>query len=152
MKVGMKEYSYILKFIRMAGIIILALMSLHELTHAGKSEGSNKNAGKKPNTVDLEIQHLIRFVKASGCDFVRNGRHHKPDEAVRHINAKHDYFRKKIDSAEKFVELTATQSTMTKNKYKIQCQNQAAVYSSEWLLSELDSFRRLSDIGNDVGL
>jgi len=112
----------------------------------------NAMAGKASNTVDEEIQHLIRFVQVSGCDFIRNGSRHKPDDAVKHINTKYDYFKKKIDSAEKFVELSATQSTITKSKYKIQCQNQKAVYSGEWLLTELDSYRRAKSVEADPTL
>ena len=112
----------------------------------------NVLAADKPNTVDIEIQHLIGFVQQSGCDFIRNGTKHRPDKAIEHISTKYDYFRKKIDSAETFIALTATQSTMTKNKYKIQCQNEEAIYSSAWLLAELASFRRIRNTEDVTGL
>jgi len=91
--------------------------------------------------LDREIRHLTRFVAESGCNFIRNGKTHTPAQAVEHIDKKYTYFKVDIDSAEKFIELSATQSTLTGKKYTIKCPGQDAVESREWLLEELRAFR-----------
>lgn len=88
-----------------------------------------------------EIEHLINYVATSGCDFERNGTSHTPTEAVEHIKKKYNYFKDKINSAEDFIKFSATQSTMTKRKYKIHCPDKDVVESELWLLSELERFR-----------
>jgi hypothetical protein len=69
------------------GPVVVAIM------FAGSPVGANE-------TYSTEIQHLIDFVSHSGCDFVRNGKSHDPQEAVVHIQKKYRYFSDKIDSAE----------------------------------------------------
>lgn len=88
-----------------------------------------------------EINHLIATVSDSGCTFIRNGNAYSSAEAVAHINKKYAYFKAKIDSAEKFIELSATQSTLTGNKYTIQCPGKEAVESRKWLMEALQAFR-----------
>lgn len=92
----------------------------------------------------VEINHLIKYVSDSGCTFIRNGSAYSSAEAVAHINNKYAYFKADIDSAEKFIELSATQSTLTGKKYTIKCPGKDAVESREWLLEELQVFRNLN--------
>jgi len=92
-----------------------------------------------------EIEHLLNFVSESGCSFIRNGTQHTPTEAVEHIDKKYQYFKDRIDSAEKFIELSATQSTITKKKYTIKCPGKEMVESQRWLLEELKNFRNKAD-------
>ncbi len=89
----------------------------------------------------VEIKHLIKCVSDSGCTFIRNGNAYSPAEAVAHINKKYAYFEADIDSAEKFIELSATQSTLTGKKYTIKCPGKDVVESRNWLLEELQAFR-----------
>jgi len=89
----------------------------------------------------LEIQHLIKFVSESGCTFIRNGNEHTPKDAVEHIKKKYEYYKDKIDSAEKFIELSATQSTLTKKKYMIKCPGEEVMENQKWLLKELNNLR-----------
>ena len=98
-------------------------------------------AGDGHARLDREILHLTRFVAESGCNFIRNNKTHTPAQAVEHIDKKYTYFKADIDSAEKFIELSATQSTLTGRKYTIKCPGQDAVESREWLLEELRAFR-----------
>lgn len=98
-------------------------------------------AGDLQATKIQEIQHLIKFVSESGCSFIRNGNEHTPKEAVEHINKKYEYFKDEIDSAEKFIELSATQSTITKKKYVIKCPGKEVIENQKWLLEELNNLR-----------
>lgn len=89
-----------------------------------------------------EINHLIGYIKATPCDYERNGLTYKGSEAVVHIQKKYDYFKDKIASAEDFVRLCATKSELTGKSYHVQCPNEAKQDSAPWLLKELQKFRQ----------
>jgi hypothetical protein len=88
-----------------------------------------------------EIDHLLTYVKTTPCTYIRNGSEHSGTDAAAHIKKKYDYFKDKIRSAEDFIRLSATKSTMTGSKYYIQCPNSPKVESATWLLAELKHFR-----------
>ena len=100
--------------------------------------GPSVLAGDFQAAQTLEIQHLLKFVSESGCTFIRNGSKHTPKEAAEHIKNKYEYYK---DSAEKFIELSATQSTLTKKKYMIKCPGEEVMENQKWLLKELNSLR-----------
>lgn len=89
-----------------------------------------------------EINHLIQFVSTSGCTFIRNGNEHSSLEAVEHMKKKYQYFSSKIDSAEAFIELSASKSTFSGQPYHIKCENQPKEKSQSWLLNELTRYRK----------
>ena len=89
----------------------------------------------------VEINHLIEYVAKSGCTFIRNGKAYTSAEAVAHIKKKYAYFKDAIDSAEKFIEFSATRSTLTGKAYTIKCPGKEVVKSRKWLLEELRGFR-----------
>ena len=88
-----------------------------------------------------EIAHLLNYVKTTQCKYIRNGSEHSGADAASHIKKKYDYFKDDIKTAEDFIRLSATKSTMTGSKYYIQCPNSPKVESGKWLLSELKRFR-----------
>ena len=55
---------------------------------------------------------------------------------------KYNYFKKDIKSAEDFITLCATQSTMSNQPYLIKCPGNKIVEASGWLLLELNRFRK----------
>lgn len=55
-----------------------------------------------------KVNHLLNFVKNSGCIINRNGTDHPAGKGVSHINKKYDYFRDDISSTEEFIEYSAT--------------------------------------------
>lgn len=88
-----------------------------------------------------EIDHLLSFVEHTECQYERNGQMYSGKEAVEHIKKKYNYFKNDIDSAEKFVELSATKSTMSGRYYFVHCPNRPKLKSQEWLLHELNNYR-----------
>ncbi len=92
-------------------------------------------------SMQKEIDHLISFVLNSDCVFIRNGSEHTPEEAVAHIKKKYAYFESDINSAEKFIELSASKSTFSRRVYQIQCKGSEKIPSQKWLLDELSKFR-----------
>jgi len=89
-----------------------------------------------------EIDHLLQFVEHTECQYERNGQWHSGKEAAEHIKIKYNYFKNRIDSAEKFVELSATKSTMSGKFYFVHCPNRPKLKSQEWLLHELNNYRK----------
>lgn len=90
-----------------------------------------------------EINHLLKFVSETKCQYERNGTMHSGKEAKEHIQKKYDYYEDDIKSAEDFIKLSATQSYISGNHYKIHCPKQPILKSSVWLLQELQAFRKL---------
>jgi hypothetical protein len=95
--------------------------------------------------VQAEIAHLLEFVDSSDCTFIRNGREYNSHDAVEHIRRKYEYVRSRydVDSAEKFIALSATRSSISTKPYHIQCPGEERISSEQWLLRELSYYRRL---------
>ena len=91
-----------------------------------------------------EVEHLLEFVRQSDCIMVRNGSEHIGEKAVSHIQKKYDYFRDDINSTEKFIEYSATKSTMSGKYYMVRCPGREEMRTQQWLLEELDVFRKKS--------
>ena len=68
-----------------------------------------------------EIQHLLRYIEGSGCEFERNGTVYDSKEARSHIERKYDYIESRVDNTEDFVKYAATRSSMSGKKYQVTC-------------------------------
>ena len=88
-----------------------------------------------------EVEHLLDFVRDSGCVIDRNGSRHPGNEAVNHIRRKYDHFRNKIKSTEDFIDFSASRSTLSGEAYEVTCLGMRAIGTRRWLLEELESFR-----------
>ncbi len=89
-----------------------------------------------------EINHLLKYVKSTECKYIRNGSVHSGAEAATHIKKKYNYFKDDIKTAEDFIRLSATKSTMTGSKYYIQCPKRYKIESQKWLFEELKKYRK----------
>lgn len=94
-----------------------------------------------PPEQQAEVEHLLAFVKNSGCIINRNGTEYPAEKGVSHIEKKYDYFRDDINSTEDFIELSATKSTISGKFYKIQCPGNKTIKTKDWLLTELKVYR-----------
>ncbi len=99
----------------------------------------NSEAGE--SSYQAGIAHLVEYVKTTKCQYIRNGDSHDGPMAAKHIKSKYDYFKDKISSAENFIRLSATKSTISGSKYYIKCAGSEKVESANWLLHELHSYR-----------
>lgn len=121
--------------IRTLSLSYIVLVSAFCFLHQANAE--------KLGTSKLEIQHLLEFVKTSGCDFIRNGKVHHPDKAYKHIDRKYQHFINEIHSAEDFIEKAATGSFLSGKPYYAKCVNDNKQKTSrQWLLEELSHFRQ----------
>jgi hypothetical protein len=89
----------------------------------------------------LEIDHLLDFVAASSCTFVRNGTEYPPDKAREHLATKYRFVGSRISSADEFIKYLATKSSMSGEMYHVKC-GKADALSGEWLTTELNRFRK----------
>lgn len=92
------------------------------------------------DNLQQEVTHLLNFVKSSSCIFIRNGDEHSAKDAAKHIQRKYEHYEDDIQTAEQFIELSATKSTMSGDIYHVKC-NGVKQTSQGWLTNELYRFR-----------
>jgi hypothetical protein len=91
-----------------------------------------------------EIQHLLDYISRSGCTFVRNGVESDAAAARDHIQAKYAHAKRQVDSAEDFIRLVASRSSMTGKPYVVHC-GSTQFLSADWLTDELSRYRGNAD-------
>ena len=90
-----------------------------------------------------EINSLLDFVEHSECRFMRNGTEYPGPQARAHLEKKLEYLEEsdKVSSAEDFIELAATQSSMSGRAYEVRCP--AGIQPANiWLKTELQRQRQ----------
>ena len=90
-----------------------------------------------------EINSLLDFVEHSECRFMRNGTEYPGPQARAHLEKKLEYLEEsdKVSSAEDFIELAATQSSMSGRAYEVRCP--AGIQPANiWLQTELQRQRQ----------
>lgn len=90
-----------------------------------------------------EIDALMSSLEGSKCEFYRNGAWHTGAEAKSHLLRKLKYLedRGTVGSAEQFIELAASKSSLSGEPYLVRCGGDAALRSGAWLRSELQVIR-----------
>ena len=89
-----------------------------------------------------EIDHLLEYVRNTDCQYDRNGTIYIGSAARDHINMKYEYYKDEVKTAEDFIKYAATKSKMSGKKYRILCPGSDVEYASDWLLDELESYRK----------
>lgn len=110
-------------------LIILSIGGIPETATAAGSE------------MQTEIAFLLDRIEQTECWLIRNGKAYSGAEAAAHVKAKYRYFADRIDSAETFIELSASRSTLTGRAYEISCPGHPKVSSVQWLKELLDGYR-----------
>lgn len=89
-----------------------------------------------------EVDALLDFVQASGCQFIRNGSEYSSAQARQHLQKKRDYLVNKgwMKTAEDFIARAATGSSMSNKPYQVRCAGQEQP-SAQWLGQELARLR-----------
>ncbi|MBP5076158.1 DUF5329 domain-containing protein [Pseudomonas chlororaphis] len=90
-----------------------------------------------------EIKGLLDFVEHSQCQFVRNGTEYPAPQARQHLEKKLNYLEGKnmVSSAEDFIDLAATKSSMSGKAYEVRCPT-GSQPASNWLKAELQRQRQ----------
>ena len=87
-----------------------------------------------------EIDHLLAFVAASPCAFIRNGASHPAVEARDHLAGKLNFAKGRIATAEAFIRDLATESSISHEPYKVKC-GATEIPAGVWLSDELKRYR-----------
>jgi hypothetical protein len=117
---------------RLLRLKIIGLTLLVSTTAANVYGGEALNA---------EINHLLTFIRTSGCHFIRNDQSHDGHKAESHIKRKYGHFKERIKTAEDFIAYAATRSTVSGRLYRVRCKGQEWP-THEWLQKELSTFRK----------
>ncbi|MDR8363237.1 DUF5329 domain-containing protein [Pseudomonas sp. JL3] len=90
-----------------------------------------------------EINGLLDFIEHSECRFVRNDSEYPGPQARAHLEKKLEYLEEhdKVNSAEDFIELAATQSSKSGLAYEVRCPA-GMQPASLWLKTELQRQRQ----------
>jgi len=118
----------------MTPAILLAAAALAAMLAAPAESAPDANAQR-------EIDHLLAFVAASECRFVRGGVEHVAREARDHLALKLDVARPLIGSADAFVDRVASGSSLTGEPYRVRCGDGEST-AKAWLAGELARHRR----------
>ena len=102
------------------------------LAHATPSAAEDK-------LIDTLIQRVSRM---SSMVFLRNGSEYNAADAAKHMQAKYDYFKKELATAEDFIERCASRSEMTGQAYRVKLADGAVRDANEFLNSELRTLRQ----------
>jgi hypothetical protein len=92
---------------------------------------------------EAEIDHLLGFIAASPCAFIRNGVAYDGADAMAHIQDKYGYYRDEIHSAEDFIALAASKSALSGKPYLVKCGGTTEP-AADWISRELAVFRQHS--------
>jgi hypothetical protein len=92
-------------------------------------------------SLDESIKYLLDYVAKSDATFIRNGQAHTPQEAVNHIKAKYEHFKKEIKTPEDFIRLSASKSLLTGQPYLVRTRDGKETTLSIWLTDALKEHR-----------
>lgn len=103
-------------------------------------------ADPTPAPVRAEIDALLNRLETSHCQFLRNGSWHDGARAKSHLLDKLAYIEKRgtVQSAEQFIELAASRSSLSGRPYQVRCGERAPVESGRWLGEQLTVLRGAS--------
>jgi hypothetical protein len=88
-----------------------------------------------------EVQHLLAFIRESGCQMERNGKLHSPEKAQSHLTRKYNFYRNSITQTEDFIKKAASYSVLSGRSYLTRCFGREPQPTAEWLKQELERFR-----------
>lgn len=97
-----------------------------------------------PPPAAREIEQLMSALGHSGCEFQRNGTWYPAKKAEQHLRRKYEYLRDrgKVATAEQFIALAGTQSSMSGRAYRVRCAGRPEVPSADWLRARLRDMRK----------
>jgi hypothetical protein len=100
-------------------------------------------ASPSESAIQAEIDALLQRLQTSGCQFNRSGSWYTSVEAQRHLRKKLQYLQERnlVKSAESFISLAASSSSVSGKHYMVRCGTSPAVQSKVWLEQQLAAFR-----------
>jgi uncharacterized protein DUF5329 len=97
------------------------------------------NAEANVLSEDEKIEALILALKQlTGATFIRNGKEHTLDEAIAHMRTKWEWKKSEIKTAEDFIRVAASKSSMSGDPYIIRFADGTQRQAGEWFREQLD--------------
>jgi hypothetical protein len=96
-----------------------------------------------PAAVQQEIDHLLQYIGASGCEFKRNGSWNDAKAAEVHVRDKYYVLLRMsmVETTKDFIDKAATESSVSGTPYEIKCDGNPPIPSNRWLNIELLRFQ-----------
>lgn len=91
-----------------------------------------------------EIQYLLGYLAESGCTFIRNGDEYEATKARDHLEMKYNYAKRRIKTAEDFINKLASKSSLSRKAYSVKC-GEVETLSKKWLEDALQTHRLGAD-------
>ncbi len=104
-------------------------------------------AGERSIQTEQEIAFLLEHVRTSELVFIRNGKDHDAEAAYDHMMAKFNHFDRKIDSAETFIEYSASRSLLSGRAYRIRLPDGSEPEAGTYLMDQLNQYRSAHEAG-----
>ncbi len=120
-----------MKIILISALAGFAILSL--------SPGVSADTATEPG-VQAAIEFLLAQVADSELEFVRNGKSHAGPNAAKHMRRKYEHYADRIHSPEDFIELAATMSMLSGQKYLVRNAD-GIIPTAEWLQTLLGEYR-----------
>jgi hypothetical protein len=91
-----------------------------------------------------EIQTLLAAMEQSGCEFYRNGSWHNATDARAHLARKLAEVERRHPprSADEFIDVVATRSSISGEPYRVRCPGVAPIASATWFRQTLERSRQ----------
>lgn len=124
----------------LASAIAMALVSSHSAAQAPNQPTARQQLGPVAPVLSeaQKIEALIALVEhLRGAVFIRNGTEHDAAKAAGHLRRKLDYAGKRVKTAEQFIKLLATGSSMTGKPYRIRFADGQSVESAAYFREQL---------------
>ena len=87
------------------------------------------------------IDYLIEGVQnAKGATFIRNGKAHGGADAAKHLRRKLDHAGDRIQTAEQFIKHAASESSLTRQKYKVRLADGTTLDAAVYFVQQLRVF------------
>lgn len=124
-----------------AVLVSLSILAAGTAAPAATAAGGPANIDKA--VVKREIDYLLQTLATSKCQFNRNGSWYDGAQAKSHLTEKYDYFmlRGEITTAESFIDLAASKSSLSGQAYLVKCGDAKPLESAGWLRQELLRYR-----------
>ncbi len=134
-------HTYKLKLEKLTNVLIGEDAALFRLWPAIAEAG---NALSEQDKIEALISSL-RQLSSSGAKFIRNGREHTVEETIGHMRDKWEWKKSEIKTAEDFIELVGSASSMSGEAYIIELRDGTTMTSEEWFRRELNLIRKPPD-------
>lgn len=123
--------------------LLFAVLCVLSILLPSEAPASTDQSASPESDSVAEIRLLLDMIAVSDCRFKRNGVWHRANDAARHIERKYHAVKERglIETTADFITHAATRSSLTGKEYLVQCGNEPAVSSADWLYAIRDELR-----------